>query len=260
MRMVELTNQKLVIFKKPQLTTGELLKFLGILILGTRYEFGHRADLWRTEAGSRILQAPAFGTKTGMPRKRFGDIWSSLTYSRQAERADDEGLVAHQWRLVSHFAETLHSHRAAYFSPSELVCVDESMSPWYRQGGHWIEHGLLQYVAIDRKAENGCEIQNAVRKKWNYDIASGGGDGRAREDAHIRGRGRSKAWHRHSGPTCETAVREGRPYCTRRLLFCERRGRAAPPGPRCPVHRRGQDRHVQLPHEIVAVQGSADSR
>jgi hypothetical protein len=36
------------------------------------------------------------------------------------------------------------------------------MSRWYGQGGHWIEHGLPQYVAIDRKPENGCEVQNAA--------------------------------------------------------------------------------------------------
>ena len=56
----------------------------------------------------------------------------------------------------------LTKHRASYFNPSEMICVDESMSCWYGQGGHWINHGLPQYVAIDRKPENGCEIQNAA--------------------------------------------------------------------------------------------------
>ena len=36
------------------------------------------------------------------------------------------------------------------------------MSQWYGQGGHCINHGLPMYVAIDRKPENGCEIQNAA--------------------------------------------------------------------------------------------------
>jgi hypothetical protein len=115
MRMAELINEEQVINKKPQVTTGELLKFLGVLILGTRYDFGHRADLWRTEVGRRILHAPEFGTKTGMPRKMFDDIWSSWTFSRQAERRDDEGSAAHRWRLVSDFVESTNSHRAAYF-------------------------------------------------------------------------------------------------------------------------------------------------
>jgi hypothetical protein len=33
------------------------------------------------------------------------------------------------------------------------------ISRWYGQGGHWINHGLPIYVAIDIKPENGCEIQ-----------------------------------------------------------------------------------------------------
>ena len=38
------------------------------------------------------------------------------------------------------------------------------MSWWYGQGGHWINHGLPMYVAINRKPENGCEIQNATSR------------------------------------------------------------------------------------------------
>ena len=48
------------------------------------------------------------------------------------------------------------------FFPSDEICMDESMSRWYGQVGHWINHGLPMYVAIYRKPENGCEIQNAA--------------------------------------------------------------------------------------------------
>jgi hypothetical protein len=88
----------------------------------------------------------------------FDDVWLSLTFSRQGDRGDEECSAAHRWRLVSEFVESIHPHRSAHFSSSELVSVDGSMSRWYGQGGHWIEHGLPQYVAIDRKPENGCEI------------------------------------------------------------------------------------------------------
>jgi hypothetical protein len=47
-------------------------------------------------------------------------------------------------------------------NPSEVICVDESISRWYRQGGRWIDIGPPHCVAIDRKAENGCEIPNAA--------------------------------------------------------------------------------------------------
>jgi hypothetical protein len=43
-----------------------------------------------------------------------------------------------------------------------MICVDESISRWYGLGGSWIEVGLPHYVAIDRKPENGCELQNSA--------------------------------------------------------------------------------------------------
>ena len=36
------------------------------------------------------------------------------------------------------------------------------MSRWYGMGGFWINEGLPQYVAMERKPENGCEIQNSA--------------------------------------------------------------------------------------------------
>lgn len=53
-------------------------------------------------------------------------------------------------------------HRRDTFRQSELICVDEFISRWYGLRGNWIEVSLSQYVAIDRKPENGCEIQNAA--------------------------------------------------------------------------------------------------
>ncbi len=56
----------------------------------------------------------------------------------------------------------IYVHRETFFNPSELICVEESISHWYGLGGHWIDVGLPHYVAIDRKRENGCEIQNSA--------------------------------------------------------------------------------------------------
>ena len=63
--------------------------------------------------------------------------------------------------MVDGFVDWYNSHQETNFSPSDLICIDESISCWYGQGGHWINHGLPMYVAIDRKPENGCGIQNA---------------------------------------------------------------------------------------------------
>jgi hypothetical protein len=43
-----------------------------------------------------------------------------------------------------------------------MICVYESISRWYGQGGYWINYGLPHYVAMGLKPENGCEIQDAA--------------------------------------------------------------------------------------------------
>ncbi|KAG7369876.1 transposase IS4 [Nitzschia inconspicua] len=68
----------------------------------------------------------------------------------------------YRWLLVDDFVEEFNAHMDQAFAPSEHMCVDESISRWYGQGGHWINMGLPMYVAIDRKPKNGCEIQNAA--------------------------------------------------------------------------------------------------
>ena len=63
--------------------------------------------------------------------------------------------------LVDDFVLAFNEYRAKNYSPSDRICVDESISRWYGLGEHWINCGLPNYVAMDRKPENGCEIQNA---------------------------------------------------------------------------------------------------
>jgi len=62
--------------------------------------------------------------------------------------------------LVDDFVTAFNSFRAAKYFLSEQICADESISKWYGLGGHWINMGLPNYVAMDRKPENGCEIQD----------------------------------------------------------------------------------------------------
>jgi hypothetical protein len=258
-RMVEVISDRLETIEQPQLTTGELLNFFGVLILGALHEIGQRADLWKTEVGNRPLQAPAVGTKTGMPRKRFDAIWSSLAFSRQGDSGDEKCSAAHRWPLVSEFVTSIHSHRSAHFSPSELVCV-ESIARWYGQGGHWIEHGLQLYVAIDCKPKTGCEIQisacgrSGIMMQLQLVTTAEHEETRASE---------AEVGLKHGTVVLDRLVRPwygkgDRIVCG--LVFCECQGRAAPAGPRVPVHRGSQDRYIQLPDEAATVQGNAVSR
>ena len=63
------------------------------------------------------------------------------------------------------FVKRSNDYRAENFIPSEIICVDESISRWYGQGSGWINTGLPYYVEIDRKPEHGCEIQDSLRLK-----------------------------------------------------------------------------------------------
>lgn len=143
-------------------TKGEILKFLGILILTTRFEFRSRASLWSTTANYKYVPAPSFG-KTGMSRQRFDLLFRCLRFGEQPpERPPMMSHGAYRWLLVDDFVNNFNNHREATFVPGWTICVDESISRWYGLGGSWINIGLPHYVAIDRKPENGCEIQDAA--------------------------------------------------------------------------------------------------
>lgn len=162
MRMVRLTSEQLIRSAKAPVTVTELLRFFGIVILCTRYEFGSRSDLWKTRSNTPYIEAPNFGSKTGMCRSRFDSIWQCLRFSEQSELQGSQSSVAYRWSLVSDFVESINRHRTTHVTPSEIICADESICRWYGQGGAWIDIGLPMYVAIDRKPENGCEIQNSA--------------------------------------------------------------------------------------------------
>ena len=64
--------------------TGEVLKYFGILILLTKFEFNSRRDLWSNLSNHRYIPTPTIG-KTGMPRNRFDQFWQHMTWSSQPE-------------------------------------------------------------------------------------------------------------------------------------------------------------------------------
>ena len=59
--ILTLMNEKLALVRGKKLTEGELIKFFGILLLTTRYEFGARRDLWSQTKKTKYEDAPAFG-------------------------------------------------------------------------------------------------------------------------------------------------------------------------------------------------------
>jgi Transposase IS4 len=159
--IARLTNIQLLQQKCSLISVGELLKFFGVLVLMTRFEFGKRHDLWKTSPSSKYIPAPAFG-KTVTSRNRFDQISGCIRFSDQLKTQEELKSVRYRWMLVNDFVSAVNTHRRTIVTPSELICVDESIARWYGRGGHWIDMDLPHYVSIDRKPENGCEVQNAA--------------------------------------------------------------------------------------------------
>ena len=146
--ILQLTNHELGMARKTYTSAGEIVKFFGVMLLATRFEFGSRASLWSNVTTNKYIPAPSFG-QTGMPRKRFDDLWMCIRFSEQPpNRPSEMTSEQYRWRLVDDFVKNFNEHRAQNFFPSDEICVDESMSWWYGQGGHWINHGLPMYVAV----------------------------------------------------------------------------------------------------------------
>jgi Transposase IS4 len=133
------------------------------MVLCTRYEWNNRSDLWSEHPGSKYETTPQLVKCIGLKQKRFDELWSCIRFSAQPD-ACPEGMSieTYRWMLADGFIRNFNQHRAKNFIPSDRTVVDESFSRWYGQGGDWINHGLPMFISMERKLEDGCEIQNAA--------------------------------------------------------------------------------------------------
>ena len=108
--ILQLTNNELGMARKNYTTAGEIVKFFGVMLLVTRFEFGSRASLWSNMTTNKYIPAPSFGL-TGMPRKRFDDLWMCIRFSEQPpNRPSDMTSEQYRWRLVDDFIKNFNEH------------------------------------------------------------------------------------------------------------------------------------------------------
>jgi hypothetical protein len=55
----------------------------------------------------------------------------------------------YRWMLVDDFVYEFNLHGGYFFFPTDRLCVDESFSRWYGQGGGWINMGLPCYISYE---------------------------------------------------------------------------------------------------------------
>ncbi|KAL9179705.1 hypothetical protein ACHAXT_008995 [Thalassiosira profunda] len=161
----KLTEEKLRA-KNPEdrLTKQELIKFFGICLLITRTNYsGDRHGLWDGgNVHSKYLPSYDFN-KTGMGRNRFDAIWYALTWSRQpTEKPQDMSSKRYRWMLLDDHIRNYNEHRAKTFSPGGELVIDETIVRWYGLCGAYVNIGLPQYVEMERKPDNGMELQDVA--------------------------------------------------------------------------------------------------
>ena len=78
--ILTLTNEKLARGRSKKLTEGELIRFIGLIILATRFEFGSRRELWSQTKKTKYEEAPEFGRQAcqGTGSTKYGRHLPSL--------------------------------------------------------------------------------------------------------------------------------------------------------------------------------------
>jgi hypothetical protein len=151
------------------MTRQELLRWIGVCVLIAGINFrGRRRNLWEG-GGTASKYLPSYDLRaTGMSRNRFDDIWYAVRWSRQPpEQPHGMSSEQYRWMLVNDFVANINEYRARTFVPGGHLEADESMIRWYGKGGSFVDAGIPHYAAIERKPDNGAEIQNLA------DVASG---------------------------------------------------------------------------------------
>ena len=126
-KIFQLTNTKLEKVLHKEKNWQEILKFFGILVLMTRFEFESRASLWSTFSLSKYVPVDHFG-KTGMFRPRFDFLFRCIRFSDQPNRRPAGMLaVVYWWKLVDEL-EDLYVDVSAKPSPKDLPTNKDTIS------------------------------------------------------------------------------------------------------------------------------------
>ena len=110
--ILQLTNNELAMVRKNYTMAGKIVKFFGVMLLVTRFEFGSRASLWSNMSTNKYIPAPLFSL-TGMLRKWFNDLWMCIRFSDQpCIRPSEMTSEQYCWRLVDDFIKNFKKHQA----------------------------------------------------------------------------------------------------------------------------------------------------
>ena len=114
--ILQLTNNVLAMARKNYTMAGEIVKFFGVMLLVTQFEFRSQGSLWSNMSTNKYIPAPSFGL-TGLPRKQFDDLWMCIRFSDQPCNCPSEMTSEqYRWRLVDDFVKNFNEHQVHNFS------------------------------------------------------------------------------------------------------------------------------------------------
>ena len=156
--MHDLTNEKLHRDSKKKVTYGELLKWMGITILITRFEFGDRSSLWETTTKYKYITPAALGEKTGMSRDRYDELHRYIVWSYQPQVSSTGGVFAKtSWTDSMNTEEPTLLLQAVSASMSPLVAGTDLVDI----GSTWVFHSMCPWIA-NQKTDARFKILRAV--------------------------------------------------------------------------------------------------
>jgi hypothetical protein len=123
--IVAITNENLISRKLAPTTPKKILKFFGVMLLSTRFEFSSRESLLQSTPRNKYLPALNLGV-TGMTRDRFRNVRSAIRFSEQGEDTEMSSS-RHRWSTVTGFVDAINAHWKDRFHPSDLICVDKPL-------------------------------------------------------------------------------------------------------------------------------------
>ena len=157
--IITLTNLQLSKRNLDKMDVAEFLRWFGVVLLISCYEFSMQRELWAARTHSKFLHPVELGQATGMLWQKYDNIWICLHLSFQLDtRPDNVPSEEYCWMLVDDFICFFNYNWASHFTPLDVLVIDKSIAQWYGLGGDWINVGLPMYVDIDQKPASGCKI------------------------------------------------------------------------------------------------------
>ena len=86
--MIRLTDRELREKEENSMTIGDMVNFMGLCIIITRFQFSSRQYLWSQTANSKYVPEFKLGQSTGMARNISDMIWICLGWSHRPKQRE----------------------------------------------------------------------------------------------------------------------------------------------------------------------------